>query len=102
MAGSNTTMDYYDSGYVYVEQLPLIKMSLTKHYGHELDDKNSVFSLSNTRTVIFLIKKKAIRFYKVKNEFFSHLNQEKKVQLKLYFQQLIMNVDHTKPFLLVI
>ena len=61
-AGSNTTMDYYDSGYVYVEQLPLIKMSLTKHYGHELDDKSSVFYLNNTRTVIF--KKNQFQFNK--------------------------------------
>jgi hypothetical protein len=51
--GSNTSMDYYDSaGYVYVEQLPLIKMSLTTHYGTELDDKSSVFYMNNSRTVI--------------------------------------------------
>lgn len=51
-ANTNTTMDYYDSGYVYVEQLPLIKLNLTPHYGTELDDKSSIFYVSNTRTVI--------------------------------------------------
>lgn len=51
-ANTNTTMDYYDSGYVYVEQLPLIKLNLTTHYGTELDDKSSIFYVNNTRTVI--------------------------------------------------
>ncbi len=52
--GSNTSMDYYDSnvGYVYVEQLPLIKLNITPHYGVELDDKNAVFYLNNTRTIL--------------------------------------------------
>jgi len=47
-------MDYYDStaGYVYVEQLPLIKLNLTPHYGVELDDKSSVFYLNNARTTL--------------------------------------------------
>ncbi len=50
--GTNTTMDYYDPGYVYVEQLPLIKLSLTQHYGVELDDKNSIFYFNNSRTLL--------------------------------------------------
>lgn len=50
-ANTNTTMDYYDSGYVYVEQLPLIKLNLTPHYGTEMDDKSSIFYVNNTRTV---------------------------------------------------
>lgn len=51
--GSVTSMEYYDSaGYVYVEQLPLVKINLTPHYGDELDDKSAVFFMNNTRTTL--------------------------------------------------
>ena len=63
--GSNTSMDYYDSaaGYVYVEQLPLIKLNLTPHYGLELDDKSAVFYLNNARTMLKPREKTAIEVY---------------------------------------
>jgi hypothetical protein len=51
---SATTLDYYDSGYIYVERVPLIKVSLTNHYGIELNDPSDVFFLDKNKIVRIL------------------------------------------------
>ena len=55
LRGSNTTMDYYDSGYIYVEQLQLIKLNLTSHYGSQCDPNNTEFSLNQNKIVFIEI-----------------------------------------------
>lgn len=51
---SDNSFDLNDNdNYVYVEQLSLVKLNLTRHYGIELEEsENSVFSLNKTNFVI--------------------------------------------------
>jgi len=51
---STTTLDYYDSGYIYVERVPLVKVSLTNHYGIELNDPSDAFFLNKNKIVIIV------------------------------------------------
>ena len=50
---SVTTLDYYDSGYIYVERVPLIKVCLTNHYGIELTDNSEAFFLNKSKIVSY-------------------------------------------------
>lgn len=46
LRSSDNSIDLNENDYVYVEQLPLVKINLTRHYGTHVDDnENSVFHL---------------------------------------------------------
>jgi hypothetical protein len=44
-----------ENNYVYVEQLSLVKINLTRHYGTEIDTESSIFFLNKNKNVIFFL-----------------------------------------------
>ena len=52
LRSSNNSFEENEPDYVYVEQLSLVKLNLTRHYGTEIENsKNSIFSLGKTKYV---------------------------------------------------
>lgn len=48
---SVTTLDYYESCYIYVERVPLIKVNITNHFGSEFPEDDQAFLLSKNKIV---------------------------------------------------
>lgn len=48
---SVTTLDYYESCYIYVERVPLIKVNITNHFGSMFPEDDQAFLLSKNKIV---------------------------------------------------